>query len=91
MYVGAGKRRVLACACVCVCVCVCVRQQSGRVFDHVFDNACDSDSLHCWWKKPVWLEPLPAVVVAGGGGGGLGVLLWSAQHMDDESESLKQA
>lgn len=77
---------------VCARVCVCVFQAAEW-------KSIWSCLWQCLWQwqpallveKPVWLEPLPAVVVAGGGGGGLGVLLWSAQHMDDESGSLEQA
>lgn len=57
MYVGAGKR-----------MCVCARQQTGRVFDHVFDNSCDSDSRQCRWKAS-----LTVVLVSGGGGWRAGV------------------
>lgn len=72
-------------------VCVCV--SSSRV------ESIWSCLWQCLWQwqpallveKPLWLEPLPAVLVAGGGGGGLGVMLWSAQHMDDESKSLERA
>lgn len=78
------------CSHVRVCVCACQAAEWKSIWSCLWQ---------CLWQwqpallveKPIWLEPLPAVVVAGGGGGGLGVLLWSAQHMDDESESLKQA
>lgn len=48
---------------MCVCVSVCVRQQGGRVFDHFFDNSCDSDSRQCRWKAS-----LTVVLVSVGGG-----------------------